>query len=730
MGSCESLETEKQSETSVLRKRKTVTNGAEEKTDSTAENVPESNTKSMVEKESVQSSSLVFGYLNLISDGVHNFTDGMALGSAFLLYGSVGGWSRTLFLLAHELPQEIGDFGILVRSGFSVSKALFFNFLSALVALAGTALALSLGQDPGQSSLIEGFTAGGFIYIAVGVMAEMNNGISSLKNSALQLTSLNSELNNKSKGEMNRLKGELIEVDAVIDKGNASDENIRKRSEIINSMVSMNNIKTSEAAQKAKIKCKRFGKPQEDRASISMNFPNVLSNEQAEDLECDVTNEEVKRAVWDCGTDKSPGLDGFTFGFFRKFWEIIDSDVPEAVKSFFSNGVIPKGCNSSFIALIPKVPGANMVKDFRPISLIGSIYKIIAKIMANHLVGVLGDIVSEVQSAFIADRQILDGPFILNEGDPLSPLLFILVMESLHLSFQRVVDAGQWNDGNIDILVNVLECFHRVSGLKINMSKSKIMGIHVERDLVKHAAFKLGCLTLNTPFVYLGTKVGGKMSRAQEWNEVVKKVKSRIKRAIWIKLSSVMADKLKGGLGVASLYALNRGLLIKWLWRFYSKKLALWVRVVKAIHGEDGNVGSKVLSSTRSCWLNIVNEIRILSAKGIHVMDFVRHKWGNGESTLFWEDIWFNRCVLKEEFPRLYALESSKKGGGQYDMLSELVRDIVLAPISDRYNWSLEGSGNFSVVSIRREIDDNLLPTVSCSTRWVKYVPIKVNIFA
>lgn len=188
--SAESLKTDKQSESSVLRKRNTVTNGVEDKIDSTAENGPESNTKSMVEKEPVQSSSLVLGYLNLFSDGVHNFTDGMALGSAFLLYGSVGGWSRTLFLLAHELPQEIGDFGILVRSGFSVSKALFFNFLSALVALAGTALALSLGQDPGQSSLIEGFTAGGFIYIAVGVMAEMNNGSSSLKNSAIQLTSL------------------------------------------------------------------------------------------------------------------------------------------------------------------------------------------------------------------------------------------------------------------------------------------------------------------------------------------------------------------------------------------------------------------------------------------------------------------------------------------------------------------------------------------------------------
>ncbi|XP_038987398.1 IAA-alanine resistance protein 1 isoform X2 [Phoenix dactylifera] len=136
-------------------------------------------------------SNLVFGYLNLFSDGVHNFTDGMALGSAFLLHGSVGGWSRTLFLLAHELPQEVGDFGILVRSGFSVSKALFFNFLSALVALAGTALALVLGKDPGQSSLIEGFTAGGFIYIAVaGVLPQMNDGKTTFRSTATQLTSL------------------------------------------------------------------------------------------------------------------------------------------------------------------------------------------------------------------------------------------------------------------------------------------------------------------------------------------------------------------------------------------------------------------------------------------------------------------------------------------------------------------------------------------------------------
>lgn len=179
-------------QTSVTRKRNGKSASRDDKEDVLAANGPTPDVNSSQEFPAQTPSNLVFGYLNLFSDGVHNFTDGMALGSAFLLYGSVGGWSRTVFLLAHELPQEIGDFGILVRSGFSVAKALFFNFLSALVALAGTAIALLMGTDPGHSSLIEGFTAGGFIYIAVaGVLAEMNsNSKSTIRTTAFQLTSL------------------------------------------------------------------------------------------------------------------------------------------------------------------------------------------------------------------------------------------------------------------------------------------------------------------------------------------------------------------------------------------------------------------------------------------------------------------------------------------------------------------------------------------------------------
>nr|GEW71988.1 RNA-directed DNA polymerase, eukaryota, reverse transcriptase zinc-binding domain protein [Tanacetum cinerariifolium] len=130
-----------------------------------------------------------------------------------------------------------------------------------------------------------------------------------------------------------------------------------------------------------------------------------------------VMKEEVKKAVWDYGSDKSPGPDGFSFSFFRHFWSTIENDIFEAVGCFFTYGDMPNGCNSNFIALIPKIIDANMVKDFRPIGLIGSLYKVIAKILTNRLVNVIGDLVNEVQSTFMAERKILDGPFILNEAD-------------------------------------------------------------------------------------------------------------------------------------------------------------------------------------------------------------------------------------------------------------------------------------------------------------------------
>nr|GEY68042.1 RNA-directed DNA polymerase, eukaryota [Tanacetum cinerariifolium] len=277
----------------------------------------------------------------------------------------------------------------------------------------------------------------------------------------------------------------------------------------------------------------RFQNPDPKEAYIEMDFPNVLSQEDRQFIEREVSIDEIKKAVWDYVTDKAPGSDGFTFGFYRRYWDLIHWDVTNVVRYFFTHCDIPHGCNSSFITLIPKNQNAKLVKDFRPISLIGSFYKIIAKILANRLVSVIKGLINEVnfEKAYDSVRwDFLDevlrkfgfgdkwckwiqcclkssrGSILVNgsptkefafgrgfkQGDPLSSFLFILIMESLHLSFTRVVNA----DG----------------------------------ELVHRAARQLGCLVLNLLFSYLGSIVGDNMARQQAWGEIVDRVKKKLSK--------------------------------------------------------------------------------------------------------------------------------------------------------------------------------------------------------
>nr|GEY29257.1 RNA-directed DNA polymerase, eukaryota [Tanacetum cinerariifolium] len=128
-------------------------------------------------------------------------------------------------------------------------------------------------------------------------------------------------------------------------------------------------------------------------------------------------------------------------------------DFCEVVECFFVHGSFAKGFDSSFIALIPKVTNAKFVSDFRPISLIGSVYKVVTKIMANRLASVIADIVSDTQSAFIVDRQILDGPFILNEVIHWCKRLNKKAM-FFKVDFVKAYDSVRW-----DYLLDVLEAF-------------------------------------------------------------------------------------------------------------------------------------------------------------------------------------------------------------------------------------------------------------------------------
>ena len=106
-----------------------------------------------------------FVYLNLIGDGIHNFIDGMVIAATFMLSFELG-FATTLAVIFHEVPQEIGDFGVLVYGGLSKKKALTFNFISAITAILGALATYFLTYLRSIETLLVPFAAGGFIYIA------------------------------------------------------------------------------------------------------------------------------------------------------------------------------------------------------------------------------------------------------------------------------------------------------------------------------------------------------------------------------------------------------------------------------------------------------------------------------------------------------------------------------------------------------------------------------------
>ena len=94
--------------------------------------------------------------------------------------------------------------------------------------------------------------------------------------------------------------------------------------------------------------------------------------------------------------------------FFQACWGILKTDLMAVFHHFFAKGQFEKSLNATFITLIPKKNPAIEVKDFRPISLVGGVYKIIAKVLATRLRTVMEDIISPSQNAFVRNRQILD----------------------------------------------------------------------------------------------------------------------------------------------------------------------------------------------------------------------------------------------------------------------------------------------------------------------------------
>jgi zinc and cadmium transporter len=132
-----------------------------------------------------------FAYMNLFGDAVHNLIDGLIVGGSYLASIPIG-VSTTLAVIFHEIPQELGDFGVLIHGGFKKKKAVWFNFLTALTAVLGAVIALVLGATlSGFIPLLIPFAAGNFIYIAGSdLIPELRKDEPDLKKAGLQVISI------------------------------------------------------------------------------------------------------------------------------------------------------------------------------------------------------------------------------------------------------------------------------------------------------------------------------------------------------------------------------------------------------------------------------------------------------------------------------------------------------------------------------------------------------------
>nr|GEX21911.1 RNA-directed DNA polymerase, eukaryota [Tanacetum cinerariifolium] len=388
----------------------------------------------------------------------------------------------------------------------------------------------------------------------------------------------------------------------------------------------------------------RFNVPAAHRFKLNFQFHKKLSLSQAEDLERCVSRDEIRKAVWNCGDNKSSGPDGYTFEFFKESRDLLGSDFYDAVEHFFSHGTLNSSRASVLINGSPS-------KEF-------SCYR---------------------------------G---LKQGDPLAPYLFILVMESLHLSFTKAVDEGLFKGIQLPGLIFISHLFYADDAM--------FLGEWSDENL------KGGRLTLLKSV--FGASPIYNMSIFKVPRGVLKimeSIRSRFfnganqgdKKITWVAWDKALASKKHGGLGVSSYFALNRALLLKWVWCFLSQDGSLWNQIIRTLYGPAIRDQPLYTKYPRLFALELNKEVSIAVKLNASV------------------DNSFHRNV---------------QGGiemHQMEGLISLLDSVSLSTSCDRWLCDLTGDGEFRVKEVRNFIDDLCLPSLSDPTRWVRSVLIKVNIF-
>ncbi|GJR44321.1 hypothetical protein Tco_1312424 [Tanacetum coccineum] len=356
--------------------------------------------------------------------------------------------------------------------------------------------------------------------------------------------------------------------------------------------------------------------------------------------------------VWACGENKSPGPDGFTFEFFRKFWDVLGKDFLQPC----------------YYVIFDHCRLANELKfSIGKASVIGLMAVRLQNF--NFIVGISFNESVNISHLFYAD----DAVFI-----------------------------GEWSRGNLSRVMHALHCFSLASGLKINVHKSHLLGVGIPNDTVAIVASDLGCSTMTTPFKYLGVMVGENMAKVSAWDDVVRKIKSRLSK--WkIKTLSIggRLTLLKSVLGATPIYWMS-------LFKVPNSVLASMEALRREFfYGAQSNEKkitwwSRLRSPTPYAppWYSIVREIQNLKNKGVEDKD----------------------CYVASKFHGSVDLSFRRAARGgveaqQFAQLRDMLDTVILSNLEDRWRWDLNGSGSFRVCDVRNLLDEFFLPKDERVTR-------------
>ncbi|XP_071708448.1 uncharacterized protein [Rutidosis leptorrhynchoides] len=616
----------------------------------------------------------------------------------------------------------------------------------------------------------------------------------------------------------------IVVLDSKIDDTSITESDLQERVNLLKEVDELKSLKDQDLLQKSRInwdiegdenskffhcslKSRRAQQAIQGRSQLLSIAPEaILSFDDASSIDRDVMNEEIKDAVWDCGSSKSPGPDGFSFLFIKAYWDLLQHDICSTVRDFFHTAKMPTGANSAFVSLIPKVSNPVLINDFRPISLIGVILDgplILSAVISwykkrnqqmllfkvdfekaydsvnweylNFMLSSLGFsnkwcrwingcLNSARSSILINGSPTKEFPIKrgLRQGDPLSPFLFIIVMEGLHLAFNKAVSSNLIHGINIggnialshliyadDVIIMSRWSRDDLENI-INVAKSNVFGVGVPNEDVTNLASITGCQVGSFPMTYLGVTVGANMKLVNHWQYIVSRF--RMKLSSWkANLLSIggRSTIVKSVLGSLAIYPMSifkcldtvvkllESLRAQFFWGGHGDtRKILWLKwdCVLSSYDKGGlNIGSiKAFNLSLLQFINGVGDIITTTGRfgrkssklsmvrdGLIPPDALRLVVGNGSRVRFWLDHWIGNATLASRYSKLFHLESNK----EVKVADRLVDNVW------KWEWNRDVIGSRNDTSLEILIDKVVLPSIEPSTIWFKSLPRKLNIF-